>query len=602
MKEEILKRKMFSSPMAKSTTNVGIMAGFDDEEMDDMEEDEAAGELTRRSPQSPEILMNNLRGDIRSVDARYEELAQMVGEEAAMETPPEVLALMQGQMAQQQGIGALPQAPQMPQQPMPQQPMPPQMAPGMEQQTPLKMSKGGAVQYFSEGSDEEGVTPSRSSRGLDFAFGSFSSADVDAARSKLLNMANTQPMTVPTLESRVKSRLPEYERLLAPDSKQLETQMLLDVMKSFSSLGSNIDPQTGQPMTGSFASKLLRASSTLPASIGERLSERDKAQRAIKLAAIQAGEKDIEAARAAQIKQADIEREALSAVVRSGSPFKSLSSMKDIDVLTMLAPGYKDGTLSEDGRRMFEARVSNYTQPQYIPVTDPVTGNVSYKEQRKQLPAFVSNALNAGTGVIPQVAAPSGQGEPAAAALPSSDKAVPPSKDKTKEGPPTKTVWDMADDFTGPIPALGTSTLVRPFVAGTEAGKRQQQSRAYVEGAVRDLVKNLQSNPRYAEGERKAIESELDVTTRFWDSPTALRNRLTGIHNFLRQRLEVADESSYNENLPKETRQAYRTASNDIRKFLQILMPPPLTTIEEVQSLPKGTRFIWIDGSERTRN
>jgi hypothetical protein len=38
------------------------------------------------------------------------ELAQMVGEEAAMETPPEVLAMLMGQMgAQQAGIGALPQ-------------------------------------------------------------------------------------------------------------------------------------------------------------------------------------------------------------------------------------------------------------------------------------------------------------------------------------------------------------------------------------------------------------------------------------------------------------------------------------------------------------
>jgi hypothetical protein len=63
-----------------------------------------------RTPQNPEILMNTLRGDMRSVDARYMELAQMVGEEAAMETPPEVLAMLMGKMgAQQGGIGSLPQ-------------------------------------------------------------------------------------------------------------------------------------------------------------------------------------------------------------------------------------------------------------------------------------------------------------------------------------------------------------------------------------------------------------------------------------------------------------------------------------------------------------
>jgi hypothetical protein len=127
MKDQVLKRKMFSAPMGKGVNNVGIMAGFEDD--DEMDDEESSQELSRRTPQSPEILMNNLRGDIRSVDARYEELAQMVGEEAAMETPPEVLAMLQGQMAQQQGIGALPQAPQQPPMPPQQPPMPPQQMP-----------------------------------------------------------------------------------------------------------------------------------------------------------------------------------------------------------------------------------------------------------------------------------------------------------------------------------------------------------------------------------------------------------------------------------------------------------------------------------------
>lgn len=181
MKDEVLKRKMFSMPLSAKTTNVGIMSGFEDEE-EDM--DEAENELTRRSPQSPEILMNNLRGDIRSVDARYEELAQMVGDEAAMDTPPEVLALLQGQMAQQQpqaaGIGALPQAPQMPPDmgammggqpqgmppqgmpPMPPQGMPPQAPMPMDQgmQPPVQMAQGGYVQKFANGSGPQGVTRS----------------------------------------------------------------------------------------------------------------------------------------------------------------------------------------------------------------------------------------------------------------------------------------------------------------------------------------------------------------------------------------------------------------------------------------------------------
>ena len=143
MKDEILKREMFSKPMSKSSRNSGIMAGFEDEM-----EDEGTQPMAR-SPQNPEILMNNLRGDMRSVDARYLELAQMVGEQAAMETPPEVLAMLQSQFAAQAappmpqgGIGALPQGAEMA--PPPMMGQGPAMPPGMEGMPPFP--QGGAEQ------------------------------------------------------------------------------------------------------------------------------------------------------------------------------------------------------------------------------------------------------------------------------------------------------------------------------------------------------------------------------------------------------------------------------------------------------------------------
>ena len=161
----VLKRSMFSEKLPKSVRNSGIMAGFEDDDMLEGPEKEDEMPVMARTPQNPEILMNNLRGDMRSVDARYQELAQMVGEEAAMETPPEVLAMLQMQFGQQQGgIGALPQgagmmpppmdggapmggpggAPAMPP-PMPTG-MPPQgaMPPGMESAGPFP--QGGADQ------------------------------------------------------------------------------------------------------------------------------------------------------------------------------------------------------------------------------------------------------------------------------------------------------------------------------------------------------------------------------------------------------------------------------------------------------------------------
>jgi hypothetical protein len=154
MKNEILKRAMFAMPLSKESRNSGIMAGFEDEMPEEMpEEPESDMPQMARTPQNPEILMNTLRGDMRSTNARVQELAQMVGEQAAQETPPEVLALLQAQLAAPQGgIGALPQGQQMapppmgmPPEGMPPMGMPPEgMPPGMEGAGPFP--QGGAEQ------------------------------------------------------------------------------------------------------------------------------------------------------------------------------------------------------------------------------------------------------------------------------------------------------------------------------------------------------------------------------------------------------------------------------------------------------------------------
>lgn len=102
--------------------NVGIMSGFKDILMDDEEMDEDEMEMSQimgRTPDSPEILMNNLRGDMRSVDARRDELADLVGYQAATETPEPVLAMLQPVLAAQGGISALPQPGAMPPGPPP---------------------------------------------------------------------------------------------------------------------------------------------------------------------------------------------------------------------------------------------------------------------------------------------------------------------------------------------------------------------------------------------------------------------------------------------------------------------------------------------------
>lgn len=231
MKEEILKRAMFAMPLSKEARNSGIMSGFDMDEMEgELEQDENAEmadmPAMARTPQNPEILMNNLRGDMRSVDARYLELAQMVGEEAAMETPPEVLAMLQPQLAAQQGgIGALPQgqgmmppgaeqamlgamgaAPQ-PEAAMPQGGIP--MPQGMESAPPFSQGAEAPQGYAHGGAVEppthDGMPPMHAALGAfvnpAMRAAQFMSDKVGAVNAALGRMYMSPSMTQPVLEN-----------------------------------------------------------------------------------------------------------------------------------------------------------------------------------------------------------------------------------------------------------------------------------------------------------------------------------------------------------------------------------------------------------------
>lgn len=190
MNSKVFERALFQAknkPVKKADS--GITQGFDEEGSQDeqMNDDEMMEDVSKRSPTSPEILMNNLRGDVRSVDARYQELADMLGEQVASETPPEVLAMLQSQFAAEQapqGIGALPPGqgmappPQMPPgagAPMPTPPggpqggppQPPQMPPGMPpppqppqgMPPPQSMAKGGIASLPQSGANyHDGVS------------------------------------------------------------------------------------------------------------------------------------------------------------------------------------------------------------------------------------------------------------------------------------------------------------------------------------------------------------------------------------------------------------------------------------------------------------
>jgi len=311
--------------------NVGIMDGFmEDIEslMDEISEaegvavdsDEDMSEIMDRRPDSPEILMNNLRGDYRSVDARREELADLVGYNAATETPDDVLALLQPVLAQQQeGVAALdplsspemmgmpppgmpppgilpPQGMPPPVMPPPQGMPPPAMAPGGIGALPMGMANGGYVQNFQDGSGSAGVTP------VDANYAAYPPEVVAAAKARVQALLAQPPGELPDLMTRTRALEPDYAEVLGTGDKETaRSQMLFDIAQAALNFGGNVSPQ-GQPLRGSMAARLAGATSELPGKMGARAAEMRKGDQTARLAAMQAAQAEIATAQAANVR------------------------------------------------------------------------------------------------------------------------------------------------------------------------------------------------------------------------------------------------------------------------------------------------------------
>ena len=101
---------------------VGIADGLDQEEPMTVDRDPSKEGIAKVSPEQYVQLMNEVRGDEVSMEGRVQELAGVVGEKDAQDTPLSVLALVQPvfEMKEQQGIAQTQQGQQM----MAQGPMP----------------------------------------------------------------------------------------------------------------------------------------------------------------------------------------------------------------------------------------------------------------------------------------------------------------------------------------------------------------------------------------------------------------------------------------------------------------------------------------------
>jgi hypothetical protein len=486
---------------------------------------------------------------------------------------------------------------------------------------PLQMARGGIVQRFSEGSDEEAVTP----------YGESSSGFADLpvelkqqARDEVVSFLTRQPARVPNLRLLAEARAREYADILGSNKESTQAQLLLELGQRAFGYASNTDEQ-GRPLRGSPLARIAGAVRTLPGTVAKYAGEIQKEDRALKLAGIQAAEKEREAIRDANTKLIEGQRKSFTEIVRKSGGTNSLFGKgawewKVVNTPNLLAR-YAAGETDDEQTNLVESAITKLSQPRIENRVDPDTKLPYQVSIPPTLPSFVTQARDARKGIAAptapratgrteaapaaegsgiQPAAPSGTGIlPGVATAGGGD--LPPSMrgpKPTVEAPGTpgalteRTLWSMSTNITGPGSAVTGAISQIPGLGGTFPEVTQARSLAVqeVENLIEAFIKSKQAGIK----EQERLRSVYAVGPRFIDDPAAYRDRLIAIDEELGRDLNLAKQMAKNEDLSSEDRQAARRTlvlGQKLRSNLGV--PLRVYSEEDIVGLPPGTEVLW---------
>jgi len=610
MKSKVLQRKMFRDP--SEDENVGIMQGFMDslEEMltgeGDMseEEDDSPSGAPDRTPRSPEILMNTMRGDMRSVDARVEELADMVGYNAASSTPLEVLALLQP-VLKQQGIAALPTSSAMPPSaamaPPPSTSVPPvptqgggiatlpqgdmgQGPPPMDMPMPMQMADGGVVQHFQNGGATNDGTRVTMPTTTSSSTSTVSQRLRDAAEDEIVTLLQSKGTVVPSLQEAMDERIPLYRTILGTEGSgdSARANAMFDIAKASLAYAGNRDPQ-GQPLRGSAASRLAGAFSEVPAQMGARLTAKNEAEQAVRLAALQAAEKDVLSAQEANRDLTKEQRALMATITTTARQDPFFGSGREGRAESFVAENLDRFAAGEmQGRELdyFMTAINIMREPRVV--LDPITGQPTFVPQEmypRLVAALAAQGFPTGTSTGEQ---PALLGNPPApddqSFLPLLERnalLIQPRTENYSE-PNMPSLWG-ATNSVGPVPSIKGLLFRTPLLsalAASDAGNITQ-AREFIQATKNALVSGFQAGTdRFSNTERQQLLKDLDLAPSVLDQPEAFRRRLYALDDTL-QGFQASALAVYNNmGIPAKDRQDAALKLTDIHEIRTIIGTP----------------------------
>ena len=249
------------------------------------------------------------------------------------------------------------------------------------------------------------------------------------------------------------------------------------------------------------------------------------------------------------------------------------------EITVKFAPAFFSGDIDPEDERAFNSAVAELNRT--IEWIDPVTGEKRFIQP--VLPPHITEAYTRRDKPIPgSVQSASGAAEKTGADDPLSLDAP----------APEKTIFDLAGLVTGPVSGAlalaGRTPVLGEFIRPEEV----EQARSQVGTMVNSLIRVLQTNPRFSEGEREQIKSEIDLGSSVFDTAGAFRSRVIGIDDALAARQQDAQRIVDSEVVGRaEKLQAIKEA-NAIRIFrINLGAPKIMSSPEEAKKLAPGAPF-----------
>ncbi len=304
------------------------------------------------------------------------------------------------------------------------------------------------------------------------------------------------------------------------------------------------------------------------------------------------------------------------------------------------AVAYANGLLTPDKARQFEASFNEaYGTKTYM---DPVTGQP--KPVTPSVPRFIQDAMDRGSsiyggltaGATPRtgdnirppgetttmfidgkmigsgVADASGRWSIPVPPEPSSwgsenRGADQPAPNVTESPVKGRGLWSMASKIAGPVAGVARWWGSGPVPMGM--GQEEVAAEQYVINQQKSLVRALQQNPRYAEGERKSIEQDIAIKPEIMGNPRAFQLRLVEIGKYIDEELRFNAKVLQNPTgtTVQQRQQAMQSNAALSQFYDQLELPPRVKSLAEAQKLPSNVEeFLdenWIlrDGPARRR-